>query len=85
VQNIVHLVFSTKERRKLIPAEFQPALWAYVAGVCKKNDIFVYVVGGIDNHIHFANSNSVDDDVGEDSSHDQVEFVAMGRRTRATG
>jgi REP element-mobilizing transposase RayT len=52
VQNIVHLVFSTKERRKLIPAEFQAALWAYVAGVCKKNDIFVYVVGGIDNHIH---------------------------------
>ena len=52
VQNIVHLVFSTKERRKLIPAEFQPALWAYVAGVCKKNEIFVYAVGGMDDHIH---------------------------------
>jgi hypothetical protein len=42
VQNIVHLVFSTKERRKLIPTEFQPALWAYVAGICKKNEIFVH-------------------------------------------
>jgi putative transposase len=52
VQNIVHLVFSTKERRKLIPVEFQPALWAYVAGVCKKNGIFVHAVGGMDDHIH---------------------------------
>jgi len=52
VQNNVHLVFSTKERRKLIPAEFQPALWAYVAGICKKSEIFVHAVGGMDDHIH---------------------------------
>ncbi len=51
-QNIIHLVFSTKERRKLISAEFQPALWAYVARVCKKNEIFVHAVGGMDDHIH---------------------------------
>ena len=51
-QNIVHLVFSTKERRKLIPPEFQPALWAYVAGICKKNEVFVHAVGGMDDHIH---------------------------------
>ena len=51
-QNVVHLVFSTKERRRLIPAEFQPALWAYVAGICKKNEIFVHAVGGMDDHIH---------------------------------
>jgi REP element-mobilizing transposase RayT len=52
VQNIVHLVFSTKERRKLIPEEFEPALWAYVAGICKKNGIFVHAVGGMEDHIH---------------------------------
>ena len=52
VQNIVHLVFSTKERRKLIPAEFQPDLWAYVAGICKRNELFVHAVGGLDDHIH---------------------------------
>ena len=52
VQNIVHLVFSTKERRKLIPAEFQSDLWAYVTGICKKNEIFVHAVGGMDDHIH---------------------------------
>jgi putative transposase len=52
VQNIVHLVFSTKDRRKLIPSEFQPELWAYVAGICKKNEILVHAVGGVDDHIH---------------------------------
>jgi REP element-mobilizing transposase RayT len=53
VQNIVHLVFSTKERRKLIPSEFQSRLWAYVAGICKNNKMFVHEVGGMDDHIHF--------------------------------
>lgn len=52
VQNIIHLVFSTKERGMLIPAEFQPRLWAYVAGICKKNEIFVHAVGGMEDHIH---------------------------------
>jgi hypothetical protein len=28
-QNVIHVVFSTKERRKMISAEFQPKMWAY--------------------------------------------------------
>jgi REP element-mobilizing transposase RayT len=51
-QNITHLVFSTKERRKLISTELQSALWAYVAGICKRSEIFVHAVGGMDDHIH---------------------------------
>jgi hypothetical protein len=35
-QNTVHLIFSTKDRRKLLPKEFQPKLWAYVAGVLQE-------------------------------------------------
>jgi REP element-mobilizing transposase RayT len=34
--NPVHIVFSTKGRRKLISKQLQPNLWAYLAGVCKK-------------------------------------------------
>jgi putative transposase len=52
VQNIIHLVFSTKDRHKQIPLEFQPTLWAYMAGICKNNQIFVHAVGGMDDHIH---------------------------------
>jgi REP element-mobilizing transposase RayT len=77
VQNIIHLVFSTKERRRLISAEFQPALWAYVAGLCKKNEIFVHAVGGMDDHIHSLVQNSGDAGIGQGGPDDQVEFVAM--------
>ena len=52
LHNPVHLVFSTKERRKLIPRESQPRLWAYLAGVCKKQRIFVHEIGGMEDHAH---------------------------------
>jgi putative transposase len=52
-QNVIHLVFSTKDRRKLMPTEFRPRMWAYAAGICKKLDILVHAVGGMEDHIHF--------------------------------
>ncbi len=51
-QNIVHVVFSTKERRKLMPKEFQSRMWAYAAAICKKHGILAHAVGGMDDHIH---------------------------------
>ena len=52
-QNVVHVVFSTKDRRKVIAAEFRPKIWAYAAGICKNLGIFVHAVGGTEDHIHF--------------------------------
>ena len=52
-QNVVHVVFSTNDRRKSIHEEFQPRLWAYAAGICQKLGIFVHAVGGREDHIHF--------------------------------
>jgi putative transposase len=51
-QNVVHVVFSTKNRCKTMSKEFQPRMWAYVAGICKNHGIFVHAVGGMDDHIH---------------------------------
>ena len=51
-QNIVHIVFSTKDRAKTINQALQPKLWAYIAGICKKEGIFVHAIGGTDNHLH---------------------------------
>ena len=51
-QNVVHVIFSTKDRRKLLPKEFQPKVWAYIAGVCKNYEIRVDAIGGTDDHIH---------------------------------
>ncbi len=52
LHNPGHVVFSTKERRKLIPKESQNPLWAYLAGVCKKQKIFVHEIGGMEDHLH---------------------------------
>jgi REP element-mobilizing transposase RayT len=51
-QNHIHLVFSTKKRLKLIPKELQPRLWAYIAGICKNNDMLSFAVGGMPDHVH---------------------------------
>src|SRR5579864_236326 len=52
-QNVIHLVFSTKDRRKTISPEFQPKMWSYSAGICKKQGIFVHAIGGMEDHVHF--------------------------------
>jgi putative transposase len=48
----MHIVFSTKERRKIIPTEMKERLWAYTAGICQHQGLFVHAMGGMDNHIH---------------------------------
>jgi putative transposase len=50
---LFHCVFSTKERRKIISADFQPRLWAYIGGVARKREMKALGVGGTDDHVHF--------------------------------
>lgn len=49
---LVHLVFSTKERANLIPAELLPRLAKYFAGIGRNHGIPVLAVAGISNHVH---------------------------------
>jgi putative transposase len=51
-QNTLHIIFSTKDRRKSIPEHFQPRLWSYVAGICKNHGILAHSIGGAADHIH---------------------------------
>jgi putative transposase len=47
---LVHCVFSTKERRDLIP---QPELlWRYLGGIARAKDIALVAAGGTANHVH---------------------------------
>jgi putative transposase len=48
----MHIVFSTKERRKIIPREMKVRLWSYTAGICQHQNIFVHAIGGMEDHIH---------------------------------
>jgi REP element-mobilizing transposase RayT len=51
-QNVMHVVFSTKERRKTIPTLMKERLWAYTAGICRHQNIFAHAIGGMEDHIH---------------------------------
>jgi REP element-mobilizing transposase RayT len=48
----VHLVFSTKNRQKIIPKSYQSRLWAYLAAICKNYDMLAFAVGGTEDHVH---------------------------------
>lgn len=52
VQNFMHIVFSTKDRLRLIPKEKQARTWAYLAGICHQHKIFVHEIGGMEDHVH---------------------------------
>lgn len=51
-QNLIHLVFSTKDRRDLIPPQLQPRLWRYLAGIALNHAMYPKAIGGIANHVH---------------------------------
>ncbi len=48
----IHVVFSTKERRAMIPNHLQPRLWDYLGGIGRNHRIPIHAVGGTDNHVH---------------------------------
>ena len=48
----IHCVFSTKERRKIIPPELRSRLWKYFAGIGANHRITVPTAGGTGNHAH---------------------------------
>jgi putative transposase len=52
VSNHVHIVFSTKNRLKVIPEALQPKLWAYMAGIGKNYGLHAVAIGGIEDHAH---------------------------------
>jgi putative transposase len=50
--NRIHIIFSTKHRVAAISEELQPKLWAYMAGIAKKQGFQAIVIGGMRDHVH---------------------------------
>jgi putative transposase len=50
--NRVHVIFSTKERKKCISDDFQPKLWAYMAGIAHNQAFESMMIGGVRDHVH---------------------------------
>jgi REP-associated tyrosine transposase len=51
-KNLIHLVYSTKQRKPLITTEKQAGLFAYQAGIYKQWDSPALVIGGVEDHVH---------------------------------
>ena len=52
VKNLLHLVYSTKNRALWLPADVRPRLFAYRAGIFKEWDSPAIIIGGVDDHVH---------------------------------
>ena len=57
---LFHIVFSTKERRKLLSKELRVRLFKYMSGIADKSNFKIIKLGGIDDHIHLLFSLSPD-------------------------
>jgi REP element-mobilizing transposase RayT len=51
---LLHLVFSTKDRRPFLVEPVRESLHAYLAGVVRTAGCDCYRVGGVEDHVHLA-------------------------------
>lgn len=52
ISQLMHCVFSTKERRPLITPEIQSRLFQYIGGIARENKMKLLAAGGVDDHVH---------------------------------
>ena len=50
VSCLMHVVFSTKERRPFIIPDIQEQLWPYLGGIARGNQMRALQVGGVEDH-----------------------------------
>lgn len=51
-KNLIHLIYSTKNREPLLSAETRPSLFAYQAGILRQLECPAIVIGGVTDHVH---------------------------------
>ncbi|MBI2436145.1 MAG: IS200/IS605 family transposase [Candidatus Magasanikbacteria bacterium] len=51
-QLFTHIVFSTKERRKLLTPQIRAELYPYMSGIAQGKNFTIVSVNGIDDHVH---------------------------------
>jgi REP element-mobilizing transposase RayT len=75
VSLLVHIIFSTKNRERIITPEIEPELFAYMGGILRNHESRLLDAGGTDDHVHLLVSQSKNvslsallNDVKKDSS-----------------
>jgi REP element-mobilizing transposase RayT len=49
---LLHCVFSTKNRLPLLNNDIRPRLHAYIGGIAREHDMKALAVGGVEDHVH---------------------------------
>ena len=52
VKNLIHLVYSTKNRQRWIPEGVRDRFFAYQVGIFRQWECPALVIGGVDDHVH---------------------------------
>ena len=52
VSNLMHCIFSTKGRYRLMDSDMEPRLWPYVGGIARQNRMKALAIGGTTDHMH---------------------------------
>src|SRR5947199_1774074 len=52
VSSHFHCVFSTKERRPLIPPALRQRLWPFLGGIARQHQMKAIEIGGMPDHVH---------------------------------
>lgn len=48
----IHVVFSTKNREKILDQKIRNELWPYMGGIARENRMIPLAVGGVEDHSH---------------------------------
>ncbi len=62
---LIHVIFGTKGRRPLILPEHAESLYAYMAGIARKEFGFAVRIGGTSDHVHASLRTGTDLSIGE--------------------
>jgi putative transposase len=49
---LVHIIFSTKNRQRLILANISQDLYSYMAEIARSHETLVHEIGGVEDHVH---------------------------------
>ena len=49
---LIHYIFSTKNREKIITEKFQERLHPYLGGIARENNMRALAIGGVEDHVH---------------------------------
>ncbi len=55
-QIMFHLVFSTKDRQRVLSSDRREDLFRYIWGIIKNNQGHLYRIGGVEDHLHILTS-----------------------------